>query len=96
MAGRYQKGFDMSILDSLKCWLGAHDFERVGPIVPIKEKSGRTEHYIGPYAMGKCRRCPKLEMRRSFTPGAIRIWRGFEALTFEQYIGEYEGDWSNE
>lgn len=86
----------MSIFASLKCWLGAHDFERVGPVVPIKKDTDWAKHYIGHYAMGKCRRCPKFEMRRHYTLGETRSWSGHNERTFEEYIEEHEEDWSNE
>lgn len=92
MAGRYQKGFDMSIIDSLKCLLGFHDFERVGPVVPIKKENDWTKHYMGHYAMGKCRRCQKLEMKRHVRPGETVRWSAYEERTFDEYMEEHEGD----
>ena len=92
MAGRYQKGFDMSVFDSLKCFLGSHDFERVGPVVPIKKENDWVKYYMGHFAMGKCRRCPKLQMRNHRRPGESRSWKRYEERTFEEYIKEHEGD----
>ena len=97
MAGRYKEGFGMSIIASLKCWLGSHDFERVGPVVPIKKENDWAKYYMGHFAMGKCRRCGKLQMRNHRRPGESRSWSPREELTFEEYIEKHKGsEWSNE
>lgn len=80
---------------NIRCLFGLHYPKRVGSIAPIKQVSDWSEHYMGHWAMGRCRRCKKLEMRRHYAPRQARN-RRLGLVTFKEYNDEYGHEWKDD
>lgn len=69
------------------CWLAGHDYNRIGPIVPIKSDSPFSSyHYLGHYALGKCVDCGNTALQEC--EGRFKF-SDHEMLTKEEYLRTY-------
>ena len=68
---------------NLLCKLGLHDYERVSRVVPTKE-DGEFDLLINGYALGRCRRCPKLNMIRCW--GGLKPYYPSQAKTKKEWL----------
>lgn len=72
------------------CLLGFHSWKRVGIVMPIRREgdfSGGSGLCDGHFALGKCRRCSKEEMRQCW--GRFSWYRADE-ITEAEYMEKFE------
>jgi hypothetical protein len=70
-------------MKSFLCLIGIHDFARQSNPVPTKSDS-EFDYLVESYALGKCRRCPKVGMIRCF--GGLSPYHPSDVKTKKEWL----------